>query len=259
MYLSPNAMQDCISLNAIILDICIDAIEKVQEEVEINCPQIQIVGTATNLKEGLGLIRQELPQIVFSEITLPGLNSLIGAGGTFFPSCHTILMSSCPDRALDANKYQAAGFLIKPLKKVELITAVRYAEIRIIANNHRKSEIIATNNKQIIPPGELIGVPTVEGFEFIHINQLIRLEGMQKYTQIITRQRSDLISTNNIGEFCKLLHPFHFFSPHKSHLINLVHVKKYYKDGTIQMSDGSLVPVAKRRKTEFLNTMLLLR
>ena len=60
-------------------------------------------------------------------------------------------------------------------------------------------------------------------------------------------------------KFSKQLEPFGFFSTHKSHLINLSKVKEYYKEGTVKMTDNSFVPVSKRKKSQFLNQMLLSR
>lgn len=99
---------------------------------------------------------------------------------------------------------------------------------------------------------ELIGIPTLDGFDFISVGEIIRCEGLQKCTRIVTTSKTDIISSYNIGEFRKLLEPYYFFSPHKSHLINLAFLKKYKREGTIILRDNSCIPVSKRKKGEFL-------
>ena len=101
--------------------------------------------------------------------------------------------------------------------------------------------------------------PTLKGFDFISIHDIIRCEGLQKCTRIITQEKSDIISSYNIGEFVKRLEKHGFFQNHKSHLINLRHIKQYYKEGTIKMADNSFVPVSKRKKSQFLKLMFLSR
>lgn len=103
---------------------------------------------------------------------------------------------------------------------------------------------------------ELIGIPTLEGFDFIAVKEIIRCEGLQKCTRIVTTSKTDIISSYNIGEFRKLLEPFCFFSPHKSHLINLAFLKKYKREGTIMLRDNSCIPVSKRKKSEFLELVI---
>lgn len=103
---------------------------------------------------------------------------------------------------------------------------------------------------------ELIGIPTIEGFDFIIVKEIIRCEGLQKCTRIVTTSKTDIISSYNIGEFIKLLEPYHFFSPHKSHLINLAFLKKYKREGTIILLDNTCIPVSKRKKSEFLDLII---
>ncbi|HHH52031.1 MAG TPA: LytTR family transcriptional regulator, partial [Bacteroidetes bacterium] len=76
-----------------------------------------------------------------------------------------------------------------------------------------------------------------------------------KLTGIYFVNRKRMVSSYSIGKFRKLLDNHNFFSPHKSHLINMNHVKKYLREGVIEMIDGSSVPVAKRKKSEFLEIM----
>ncbi len=103
---------------------------------------------------------------------------------------------------------------------------------------------------------DLIGIPTLEGFDFLFVREIIRCEGLQKCTRIVTTDKTDIVSSYNIGEFRKLLEPYNFFSPHKSHLINLAFIKKYRREGTIILRDNSYIPVSKRRKAEFLNQVI---
>lgn len=98
----------------------------------------------------------------------------------------------------------------------------------------------------------VVGIPTIDGYEFLFPNEIIRCEGLQKCTRILTSTKTDIISSYNIGEFKKLLESFHFYAPHKSHLINLAYVKKYKREGIIILRDNTQIPVSKRRKGDFL-------
>ncbi len=102
------------------------------------------------------------------------------------------------------------------------------------------------------PNNNLIGIPTVDGMEYIDVHKIIQCEGLQACTRVITTDRPNIISSYCIGKFLKLLQPFGFYSPHKSYIINLRHVKRYGKEGIITLTDKHHVPVSRRRKTEFL-------
>lgn len=111
-------------------------------------------------------------------------------------------------------------------------------------------------NAHPLPHTKLIGIPTIEGLEFIDTDKIIRCEGLQKCTLIVTTEKSDIISSYNIGKFVHLLEENGFFACHRSHLINLQYVKKYTREGYIFFSANSKpVPLARRKRADFLNEM----
>jgi two-component system LytT family response regulator len=65
------------------------------------------------------------------------------------------------------------------------------------------------------------------------------------------------VVSKNLKEFEIILNPKEFFRAHKSHLINMKMVRKYIKtDGYYaEMSDGSIVEIARRKKEEFMQLM----
>ncbi len=165
----------------------------------------------------------------------------------------TILISDEKEFAFSVINFRIGGFLLKPIEKTALVNAVQraYQQIQLkkvfLEKRTLMDKIVSKH-----PGLELIGIPTIEGYEFIKIEDIVRCEGLQKCTRVVTISRSDIISSYNIGVFRGKLEPFGFFSPHKSHLINLGKVQKYFKEGTITLSDNSTVPVARRKKTKFL-------
>lgn len=104
----------------------------------------------------------------------------------------------------------------------------------------------------LLPHTKLIGIPTIEGIDFLYSHEIIRCEGLQKCTRIVSTRGSAMVSAYNIGEFKKLLEAYGFFSCHKSHLINLMHVKKLTREGFVYLSDNGAVPLARRKRIEFL-------
>ena len=244
--------------------ILIDKEPKVVHFIENNLqkhyPQISLCGSAGTCKEASLLIKQYAPSLVLIDASIPKNDEFYHFQNTQLSDLETIYLSHCPNFAIEAFKYQASGFVLKPIQLPELLLSLKKAEKRIGGKKKYAEELKI--NEQLSnqkPPGNLIGIPTFEGFDFIAIADIIRCEGMQKCTRIIIKDKEELISSYNIGEFIKLLEPFQFFSTHKSHLINLIHLKKYYKEGTIKMTDGSCIPVSKRRKSLFLKSMLLSR
>lgn len=247
-------------IDAILIDQKKTILQGVKKCIQEHCPQINLCGLASSYTEAQRLIQEHAPSLAFVDADVQASPGFPAFQQSFLSNLETIFLSASESFAIKAFQYQASGFLLKPVRVPELILAVQNVAERIEQKQKFKNELPKGNavltNK---PPGNLIGIPTFEGFDFIPVEEIVRCEGMQKCTRIIIAEKDDLISSYNIGTFIKLLEPYQFFSTHKSHLINLIHIKKYYKEGSIKMMDNSCIPVSKRRKSLFLKRMLLSR
>jgi two-component system LytT family response regulator len=241
-------------ISALIVDSDREAMNLLDNLLAENCPNIQVSDKTLTYNKAFEKIETINPDLVFLETDMLQCDGL-EIFNRYFPSNFEVIATSTTDKhAIQAFNCCASGYLVKPICKEELINSVYNVSQRIIAKKLGVRNLTYQNL-----PGqsnlfeEIIGVPTIDGYEFIAIKDIIRCEGMQKCTRIVTKDRTDIISSYNLGEFRKSLEQFGFFSPHKSHLINLNLVRKYHKEGNILMLNGSWVPVSARRKKEFIN------
>lgn len=230
-------------ISTVIIDEQTPKLKHLQSRIKNLLPQIEVRGVATCLQEYKQLEHQHQPELVFVN---PHLLSTTEVTPGFFVDKGKAFI--CISDSLDfANKpcfWEAVGYLKRPLVDRELMLAVEKAKAHL-----------AAQTKSSPPPKEsrLVGIPTMEGFEVIMVDNIVRCEGLQKCTRIVTHEKSDIISSYNIGEFKKLLMPYGlFFCPHRSHLINIYCVQKFKKAGAISLKNGTEVPLAKNRKEEFL-------
>ena len=164
----------------------------------------------------------------------------------------TIFLADDYEYAATAINCGATGYLLKPLQMPELTKTFELCRERRLSNR----EANFTNDLDLcLHDDEIICIPTVDGAEFFQPKDIIRCEGLQKCTRIHTNQRSNIVSSYHIGVFRKVLTGLGFIQTHKSHLVNRLHIRKYLREGTIYMSDGSTVPVARRKKTEIFQAM----
>ena len=241
-------------VSAMLIENEVNLISSLEEMLIRFCPQVMVSGKIDSIKNSGNQITELNPELIFVDIEKThnlGMDVVKYFNAVKF---EVIFVTDATHLAVEAIKCRAAGYLLKPIEKDELVYAVNNAIKRI---NEKKEN---SYNKRMVknlmnhsPENDLLGIPTIEGFEFISINDIIRCEGLQKCTRVITKDRTDIISSYNLGEFRKLLEPMGFYSPHKSHLINLQYLRKYHKEGNIMMVNNTFVPVAKRKKKEFLN------
>ena len=241
-------------IKCIIIDDEPKAIDLVRQRLNILFPDIEVAGTFTEWEKGLDALKNTSIDILFLDISMPqksGLDLL-----KLFPKINfqVIFITAHSNFAVDAIKFSAVGYVLKPIDDYELSFAVNKALERINANS---APVIpaadpAGNNKQMSGGSIKIGIPNLKGIDYINSEDILYFESVNKYTKVVTREHS-LLSSYNLGEFKKLVENDHFFQVHRSYVINLLRVRRYETSGTVVMEDNMQIPVAKTIRTEFLN------
>jgi two-component system LytT family response regulator len=218
-------------------------------------PEINIHGEVSSYEAAVKLIKVVNPALIFFDMHTLHSDRLPVLQEPARSHVATIYISNRAEDAVSAIRHSASGFLLKPLNVMDITQAVESA-IRKLSENSlvaKRDPLISKDTS--VSHANLVGIPTMEGIEFIYATDIIRCEGLQKCTRIITIRKNNMISSYSIGEFRKLLDANGFFSCHKSHLINLVHVRKLTREGFIYLIDNIPVPLARRKRLEFLGNL----
>ncbi|MEL6987456.1 MAG: LytTR family DNA-binding domain-containing protein, partial [Bacteroidota bacterium] len=108
---------------------------------------------------------------------------------------------------------------------------------------------------QLSSPKPNIALPTSEGLEFILINEIIYAAADGNYTYVHLQNGKKILLSKLLKDIEELLQGHHFIRIHQSYLINVSHVKKYYKGkgGYVVMSNGDSLNVSRSLKSNFLS------
>ena len=243
-------------MRAIIIDDEAKTRQIILDKLQTHCPQVKIVAEAPSAAEAYDAILAHTPDVIFLDIAMPkesGFDLLRRLPSLNF---EIIFVTGYDQYAIDAIRFCAIGYVLKPVQTDELVAAVQKAAARVTKKmEHNRNQQLLQN---LANPGgahNRIGIPTEEGIEFVETQKIIRCEGENKYTRIILMNQSPILSAYNLGEFTKLLRQYGFYTPHKSHLINMSHIKRFDKEGIVYMIDDSNVPVSRRRRQDFLEQL----
>lgn len=218
------------------------------------CPQVLVIGEAQNIKEAVPLIQQEKPQLVFLDVEMPFGNAFDVLEACKEYSFKTIFVTAFSEYSLKALNMSAAYYLLKPLSIEELIVAVNKVQEEILKqNDFDRNKIIIENFKEQKPEHQQIILPTLEGFEVVKVENIIRLKGNGNFTDIYLNDGSKKMVCRFLKHFAELL-SFPFMRIHKTHIINIHYVKSYHKGtgGYVTMLDNSEVEISPNYKEEFL-------
>ena len=219
-------------------------------------PQVELLGEAESGEEGMKLIASLQPQIVFLDIEMPEMNGFEMLKRIDEKKFHIIFTTAYDHYAIKAIKYAAFDYLLKPIDIEELkLSIARVLDSLLSSHTTKKLEVLEQNfqgrslNK--------IAIPTVNELLFFNISDIIHLEAQSNYTVLYFVDHPKLVASRTLKDFEELLPADIFFRSHASHLVNLNYIKRYIKGdgGQIEMQDGSLAVVSRRKKDEFLRVM----
>ena len=108
--------------------------------------------------------------------------------------------------------------------------------------------------KPTLPVAGMIAVKTIEGYIFLELTQIIRIEADSKHTLIYSLDQPRAIrSVSPLSVFEARLTDELFFKCHRSQIINLRHIKKFaWADRKIFLANNHVVKIAEDRVHEFL-------
>jgi len=218
------------------------------------CPQVQLLGEAVNAQEAVGLLHELQPELVFLDVEMPFGNAFDVLEACKDLSFETIFVTAFSEYSLRALNQSAAYYLLKPVSIEELIVAVNKVQQQIEKNMlFNRNKIILENFREERLEKRQVILPTLEGFEVIKMENIIRLQGNGNFTDIYLADGSKKMVCRFLKHFEEIL-PYPFLRVHKSHIINIHHVKCYHKGagGTIMLSNGHEVDISPNYKDEFL-------
>ena len=217
-------------------------------------PHIQVIGEAISVSEGIRKIKKAKPQLLFLDVEL--------ADGTAFDllrqiqnlQSQIIFITAYNHYALEAIRFAAIDYLLKPLN----LTDLRRAVSRVKPLQENRSVVaqmkVLLDNFQTPKESRKMAIPTKEKIYFVEVDQIIRCESGGNYTWIYLKNGKKILSTHLLKEYEMMLGEESFFRIHHKHLINLDYIREYTRGegGVVTLSNGERVEVSRRKKTAFL-------
>jgi two-component system LytT family response regulator len=248
-------------LKAILVDDEKGSLESLSFEIKEYCPEIQVIAACQDPLDGLEKIRKLQPDLIFLDIEMPGMNGFELLQQLADLSLNVIFVTAYDQFAIRAFDFNAVDYVLKPVRKAKLISAVQKVVDRQQPKMDKTGLEALLQNIQIQSRSGLenIALPTHDGFTMVHINDITYLHAESNYTWVhLTSQKKYLI-TKTLKDMEEMLDFPQYFRPHKSYLVNLNHVDRYIRGqgGYMVMKDHVQVPVARAQKVDLLRLLKL--
>jgi two-component system LytT family response regulator len=221
---------------------------------------VSVAGEAYNAAEAVALIAETQPELLLLDIIMPGKSAFDMLSGMGSYDFDIIFITGYDAYALQAIKFSALDYLLKPVQVPELGIALQKAQERrqqkqtgqqvrnllsMLGETRRREHQLAlpVNNKEI---------------RFVLTTDILRCEAEDCYTRIHLVSGEQLLITKGMYEYDELLVPYGFLRCHRSHLVNTYHIKSFFREdsGELLLSDNTPVPVSRNHRVAVKDALL---
>ena len=244
-------------IRAIIVDdepYCCDTLETMLEKY---CPEVQPVAVCHSGEEAIVAVNHQKPDLVFLDIEMPRMNGFDMLQKIGPINFEIIFTTSFDQYALRAIRFSALDYLLKPIDKDDLQTAVQKVIQRTQKPIAQQLQLLMQKLQQPVNPLNKIALPTMEGLQMVPVESILYCESDSNYTIFYLKDKQKIIVSRTLKEMEEMLEEYSFARVHSSYLVNLHEVNKYIKGegGYLVLNDGSTVNVSASRKKLLLGKL----
>ena len=215
------------------------------------CPNIKVVGRATNVTDALQLAEQHSPELIFLDIQLSptesGFDFIKRSGSDNFG---LIFITAYPQFAIKAiNAAQPWAYLVKPFSVDDLMEAV-WVATKKITQNVKQAESESGNDRLLIND-------TRKGHFLLHTSDVLCFSSghsIVEITYLVNNQVAKIHTYQTLKELMEKLSPTVFCRAHHGFIVNLEHVMRFEKTGrggVAYLNKGIEVPVSVKKTDHF--------
>ncbi|MBK7668287.1 MAG: response regulator transcription factor [Sphingobacteriaceae bacterium] len=234
----------------------IDNEESIRESLVLSikafCPQIEEIEEADDIESGLQKILDFKPELVFLDVELnsgTGMDILSKIPKINF---NVIFVTAHNKYAIDAFRFSAIDFLLKPINPEELIRSVNKAEKQKTNSNlTAQLNVLKAELQNTTPQDKNIVLSEQDSIHILKSSNIIYCSSEGNYTTFHTNTgESKIVISKNMKVFEEMLSPLGFIRVHTSFLVNINKIEKYDKGegGFLFVTGGDKIPVSQRKK-----------
>jgi two-component system LytT family response regulator len=238
-------------IRAVIVEDEAVAYQLLKKMIEDNLKDVEVVAYAESSKRAVDLIKVMTPDIVFLDIQMKDGSAFEVLEAFDEIDFGIIFVTSFDQYAINAIKWSALDYILKPVKPNDLKQAVaKFRKSKKIAEVDTRANALKENIKNEKKSPNKIVLPTNEEYHIVSPDEIIRCQSDNYYTNIFLSNGKKVLVSKTLKEYEQLLSDSGFIRTHNSHLINIKFIKTFVRleGGYIVMTDDKIIPVSRRKK-----------
>lgn len=222
-------------------------------------PYLKMVGYAQDIEKGKKEIVALQPDLILADIQLKDGNSF-----TLFNeielNAQVVFITAYDQYAMDALNLGAFAYLLKPVDPDEFEQTMERCYKNKQEITQQKQQLQLSQNfyehKKVL---DRIALPGERYTQIVNIENILYCQSDKGYTTFYLKDGDSILVSKILKEYERLLPDDIFLRCHQSYLVNLNYIKRYFRDGEIEMTNGNRVYVSERKKhliVDYLNSLM---
>ncbi|TKC09654.1 LytR/AlgR family response regulator transcription factor [Pedobacter frigoris] len=246
-------------IRAVIIDDEKNNIETLLSLLQKHELPVAIVGAATNADDAITTIVATNPDLLFLDIQMPGKNGFDVLKALPHYQFEVIFVTAFDQYGIQAVKFSAIDYLLKPVNPEELKTSILKVEAKL---NQRKQNVQLENLMDLIKNKDAkkdhkLALASTKEIRFVNTDEIIRCESSNAYTQFFLTDGKNIMVSKPIFEYEEMLTSYDFIRCHQSHLVNSKFIKSLVKEdsGYLLLNDDTRIPISRGKKENVLKAL----
>jgi len=235
-------------MRAILVDDERENLDNLQILLGKYCPQVKVIACSKQIEEAQMLINLHRPDLLFLDIQMGKHSGFDLLDRITDKSFEVIFVTAFDQYGIQAIKFAALDYLLKPVSTTELINAVGKATNRLQDKMQNEQLNFLLRQLKITEASvPKIALPQQNEIRYVNLSDIVRCEAENTYTNFLMSNSDQILISKPLKEYADLLKTQGFIRPHRSHLINPAYVKSWLKEdgGVLLMNNGDKIPVSK--------------
>jgi len=235
-------------MKALIVDDEVSNRENLQQLLQRYAPDVEVCALAEDVDQALKEITQQRPELVFLDIQLQDQSGFDLLKQLDEISFEIIFVTAYDQYGIQAVKFAALDYLLKPIDIDELTTAVSKARKAI--QRKQKNERLNYLLEYLKDDNQVkarIALPMFGETRYVNINDIVRCEADNTYTRFLLTGGEQILVSKTLKEYADMLANYGFLRTHQSHLVNMAYIKSWLREdgGSLLLTDHTKIPVSK--------------
>ena len=204
-------------------------------------PFLELCGSSKKALEGLEMINELLPDLIFVDINMPGING-VDLVKSLKVKCMVIFTTAYSEYAVDGFRVDATDYLLKPISYTDFLRSADKAL--------RFYELVTEKAATVQQDTDFLFVRSEHKMIRMEFADIIYIESRSEYLYIRSETDKPVMTLGSMASLTERLPADRFMRVHRTYIVNMQKIK-FIERKRIFMQGNHIIPIGEKYRDAF--------